>query len=160
MPRLIRLYVRAALTYGVLGFVLGVIVTSFQAFGLPALDRFYPAAIDTHIHFLGVGLVIMMIVGVSYWLFPPDRKKRYSESQAYWTFWLLNAGLLLRLAGRWLYTAWPNALVGALMLLGGLLMLAALFVFIYNIRTRIRPPLRELIKEGKISQSDLENSRL
>jgi len=160
MPTLIRLYVRTAFGYAVLGFSLGVVMLLVEAYHLEALERWEHALITTHTHVLTVGFITMMIIGVAYWMFPPDRHKRYSERLARWTFWLLNAGLLARLAGQWIFVVWPHPVVGTVMVVGGMLKLAALLLFIYNVRSRVRPPLRELIAKGELKMSDLEDTRI
>ena len=67
MPRLTRLYVRAALVYLILGFSLGALLLANKGLPLhPALWAWLPA----HIEFLLMGWIVQFALGIAFWIVP------------------------------------------------------------------------------------------
>ena len=99
---------------------------------LPALPG---AAVQlAAIHLLTVGWLLQLIIGVAFWMFPrhPTAPPRGDVRYGWCAFALLNAGLVLRLAGEpWRLgfggPAWPLVLAGVLQLGGVTAALALLW---------------------------------
>jgi heme/copper-type cytochrome/quinol oxidase subunit 1 len=132
MPRLSAWFVRAALVYLALGFTLGAVMLANEGLNiLPDLDRLGPL----HAELLLLGWIMQLGLGVAYWILP-----RFSQGQprgnaglAWAAFGLLNAGILLVLAGA--------AVTGAdwLSFAGRLLEGMGVLVFIGVMWRRVRP---------------------
>lgn len=96
MPALTRWFLKSSLLYLLLAVLIGVWIQmpAFLNVSWPvyAFGPFY-------FHSFMVGWVAQLIFGVVYWMFPKfsQEQPRGSEQLGWWTFWLLNVGLLLRL---------------------------------------------------------------
>ncbi len=96
-----------------------------------------------HAHLNLVGFVTFLIFGVSYHILPRFKgRPLYSESLAWWQFWLANIGLLGLLVAMSL---------GAYRLIDGLryiqatfgaLLALSMYLFVYNILRTLIPPVR------------------
>ena len=93
MPSLSRWCVRAALAYLVLGMALGSWMLLRVALDEPRLGHPWPVL---HAHILLLGFLLMLIMGVAYWMFPRVRGQRTGREGGWVGFALVNAGLLLR----------------------------------------------------------------
>lgn len=97
MPTISRLFIRAGMIYFVVALALAVLaeVSRFAVFPLSQA-----LVMPVFWHFLLVGWITQIIMGVSVWMFP--RKQRGvrggGEKQAWIAFVCLNIGLLLRAA--------------------------------------------------------------
>ena len=134
MPTLTRWFIKSGLLYLVAGLLLAVMMQWPATRTMPWLRAAWP----TYLHLLVVGWLTQLIFGVAFWLFPKYSAElpRGSERLGWATFVLLNAGLLLRIAGE------PRALSGgeAAMLLtaSALAQLLAGLAFVANTWPRIR----------------------
>ena len=111
MPRLSRFFIKAGLLYLVAAFTLGLLVAARVPLGLPAwLSAFQPVLA----HLFVVGWITQLIMGVAYWMFPKITKDnpRGDVRFGWIVFWLLNIGLLLRVASEPLITLDPAAPAG------------------------------------------------
>jgi len=146
--------IKASILYLIVGAVLGALlfINRWVPLG-PAI----PVLKLTHVPFLVVGWLTQLIVGVSWWLFPPlklglapgaprprhGQEQRGSEPLFWLSVALLNVGVLLRGLGLPLY-AWTQArLFLALSGLSGLILLAAAIAFVANVWGRVRALGRE-----------------
>ncbi len=95
MPALSRWCVRAALAYLVLGMGMGAWMLVVQA-----RDGHSPGPPwgVLHAHVLLMGFMLMLIIGVAFWMFPRVKGQRPGREGGWVAFALINAGLLLRLA--------------------------------------------------------------
>ncbi|MCL4830631.1 MAG: hypothetical protein KJZ95_24955 [Caldilinea sp.] len=109
MPSITRLFIKASLLYLVAAFFVGVILVLRPMYDLPAITAGFS---PIYFHLFMVGWVMQLIVGVAYWMFPKWSKTqpRGHDSLALATFWLLNAGLLLRVVAEpaQMVSAWPG----------------------------------------------------
>jgi hypothetical protein len=89
VPPLTRWYIKLSLVY----FVAALAASVWQAAGGPLWLT------PVYIHLLVVGWITGMIFGVAYWMFPKFSKEqpRGMDGLAVATFFLLHAGLLLRI---------------------------------------------------------------
>ncbi|BCP67273.1 hypothetical protein [Thermus thermophilus] len=121
------LFVRAALFYLVYTALLGTLFYLFPSLVGP----FRPS----HVHAGLVGFFLQMVMGVAYWMMPRPGGLRQDRLEAL-TFFLLNAGLLLRLLLEPFYLMGWEGLRPWLGLSGGL-QLAATLVFAYAMTKRV-----------------------
>lgn len=103
-------------------------------FLFPALTPYFRV---THIHLGVIGFFLSMVMGVAYWMMPRPGGLRQEGLEAA-TFYLLNAGLVLRTLTEpwWRYTG--NALPHGLSVLSGLLLFAAILTFTYAMQARVK----------------------
>ncbi|HEX7004594.1 MAG TPA: hypothetical protein VF168_10455 [Trueperaceae bacterium] len=136
MSRYEYLLVKAALVYLVLTGLLGV------AFLIePTLAGFFRV---THVHLGVIGFFLSMVMGVAYWMMPRPGQLKQEGLEAL-TFYLLNAGLVLRIIAEpwWRYSGDP--LPHWLSICSGLLLLAAIVTFAVAMQARVKT--KEMILE-------------
>ena len=137
MPLLTRTFVKTSLLYLILALLASLLIAGRPALpGLPGLEALTPVSF----HLFLVGWVTQLIFGVVYWMFPKlsMERPRGSERLAWATYLLLNAGLLLRVAGEPLNAAQPGAAAGWLLALSALLQWLAGLLFVINTWPRIK----------------------
>lgn len=122
MPRLSACFVRASLTYLLLGFTIGGLLLANKGIMIsPAIWVLLPI----HIEFALVGWMIQLAMGVAFWILPrfSTGSPRGNEQLSWLAFLLVNTGILLvvlpipgtqwpALAGRLLETLAVVAFVG------------------------------------------------
>lgn len=91
----------------------------------------------THLHLGVLGFFLQMVMGVAYWMMPRPGGLRQPGAAAA-TFWLLNAGILLRTAGEPWWRAGGSEAAQAVAVAGGVLQLAAVVVFAAAMSRRVR----------------------
>ena len=98
MPKLTRYFVKSALINFVLAFLLAVFVQAAPWIAPPPVGAYLN---PVYFHLFMVGWITQMIMGVSWWMFPPYAKDnpRGSETLGWASFVSINAGLLLRAIG-------------------------------------------------------------
>jgi cbb3-type cytochrome oxidase subunit 1 len=137
LPPLTRWFIKASL----LDLVLALLIASVLAVqplmkGLNGLTGLTPV----YFHLFLVGWVTQLIFGVVYWMFPKysTEKPRGRESLGWWTFWLLNIGLGLRVIGEPLNSLQPGGIAGTLLALSALLQWSAGLAFFANTWGRVK----------------------
>lgn len=99
MPPVTRLYVRSSFLYLVATLATGLWIAARAVW--PELVPGSSALSPVYFHLFMVGWVTQLIFGIAYWMFPvysrdaPRRSKRLGHI----TYYVLNGGLLLRIAG-------------------------------------------------------------
>lgn len=91
----------------------------------------------THLHLGVLGFFLSMVMGVAYWMMPRPGGMRQPLATA-WTFWLLNAGIVLRAACEPWWRATGALPPQVLAVAGGILQLAAIVVFAVAMGRRVR----------------------
>ncbi len=137
MPRLTRYFIKTALFYLALSLVLGALLAARPALGLPdELAAFSPV----FFHLFMVGWVTQLIFGMLFWMLPKYSKElpRGREKVVWAAYWLINAGLVLRVIGEPLTALQPEWGLGWLLGLSALLQLAGGWAFIFNAWPRVR----------------------
>lgn len=127
MPTVTQWALRTALGCAALTMVVGVLLAWP---GAPALP--YP----TYLHLFTVGWLSNLIFGVAHWMFPRASAERPRGNVRFaWAGWgLLNAGLVLRVAGEGLLGAqFPVAL-----LVSALLQLLAIWAWVVHLWPRVK----------------------
>lgn len=138
MYTLVRFYVKTSLIFLLLGLLLGVYLMAASRF----FDGGYRAGLVTaHVHVILVGFIMMLIMGISLWMFPRPEKedKRYSPEVAHLTYWLMTCGTATRLIGEMAQGWAAGGTSSNLAFAGALAQVAGIVLFIYNIWSRIRP---------------------
>jgi hypothetical protein len=143
MPYVSRLFLKTGIAYLVLTFALGAALLVLEAFGHPA-----PFIADVeHGHAGFVGWLVNMVVGIAYWLLPLNRTKfpqtqgRYPEHLARSSFYLLNAGLILRLVAEPWFAAQPSAPGSVLLVIAAFSQLTGIAIFAWIGWHRVFAPL-------------------
>ena len=130
---------KTALIFFAAGLLLGVWILVEAALGP---SRPLNPLVSAHTHLLLYGFVIILIMGVAYWMFPRPAKEdlRYSPRMAEINYWLATIGTSVRTMGElgeYLFSPWWIWM--ALIFAGSLLQTAGGLVFAWNIWSRIRP---------------------
>lgn len=93
-----------------------------------------------YLHFLFIGWVTQIIMGVGYWMFPKYSKEKPRGSE--WLGWmvliLLNLGLVMRAIGEPAVLLIPDANLGWMLAVASLCLLLAGWGFILNTWGRIK----------------------
>jgi hypothetical protein len=94
VPAVSRWCIRAALAYLIAGMSVGA-----WALTETALDT-APGGPwrEIHLHLLLVGFLLLLVIGVAHWMFPRRDGRRVGRAGAWIAFWLVNAGILARVA--------------------------------------------------------------
>ena len=132
-----RYFIRTALAYLLAAFLVGGLVLVNQ--GL-ALDSHIGTLLPVFYHLLMVGWATQLICGVALWMFPPLSREqpRGDERLGWFTYAMLNAGLLLRVIGEPLHT-WRSApSLGWVLALSALLQVLAIWAFVAAIWPRVK----------------------
>jgi hypothetical protein len=130
LPRLSRYFIRTALIYLIAALATGIVLMVSAPWG----SLLWP----TYVHLLVVGWLTQLIFGVTFWLFPrySAAAPRGSERLGWASYWMLNAGLLLRVIGEptrslGAWTGWLLVIAAVLQLVGG-------WAFVLNTWPRIK----------------------
>ena len=148
MPAVTRYFIKTSLVYLVVALVAGALLAANRLWALPAL---LGGIGPTYFHMFMVGWVTQLIFGVVYWMFPivSREQPRGSARLGWWTYGLLNAGLLLRVVGEPVNAQWPGAWVGWLLVLSAVLQWAAAITFVANTWRRVKPGPRQRRREAR-----------
>ena len=137
MPTLSRWFIKTGLVYFVVGLLMATIMLAQPLFGWSSrLQLLRPV----YLHFLFIGWVTQIIMGVGYWMFPrlSRTQPRGSERIGWAVFILLNMGLLLRAVGEPLAIIEPESLWYWLLPIAALCLLASGWLFVLNTWGRIK----------------------
>lgn len=137
MPTLSRWFIKAGMVYFVIGLMMSAVLLA-----QPIMD-WSPRLVvlrPVYLHFLFIGWVTQIIMGVGYWMFPKYTRERPrgSEKLGWSVFVLLNAGLILRGIGEPVVALDPQAGWGWTLALASLCLLFAGWGFILNTWGRIK----------------------
>ena len=137
MPPLSRWFVRTALVYFVAALITGVALMLRPVLNLPPEVA---ALQPVYFHLLMVGWVSQLIFGVVFWMFPKytQERPRGSERFGWATFWLLNAGLVLRAVGEPVVALRPGSSAGWLVAASAILQMLAGWAFVANTWGRVK----------------------
>jgi hypothetical protein len=130
MPLITRLFVKTAMVCFALALVLGI------ALALGATNGLFPI----YIHLLVFGWLTQLVFGVVFWMFPKftAEKPRGSETLGWWTYVLLNLGLLLRAIAEPINSNQPNPFSGWMLVLSAILQFLAGLLFVVNSWGRVK----------------------
>jgi hypothetical protein len=131
MPKLSVWLVRASLIAMGIGFLFG--ATLLYHKGTPTFTWAWKL-LNPHIELMIYGWTIQFVMGIAFWILPRfSGEARYGKSYlGWWSFGLLNGGLLLTFTD-----AWVNQ--GLLSTVGRVLMLGAVVAFAVMMWPRVKP---------------------
>lgn len=132
MPKLSVWMIRSALIYMGIGFLFGAMLLSHK--GIPLFSWTW-RLIFLHVELMIFGWTMQFVMGIAFFILPrfSKRANRYgAEYLGWWSFYLLNSGVILTLFAHWY-------LSNILILIGRLLVLLAIGAFIAMIWERVKP---------------------
>lgn len=137
MPKLSRWFIKTGLLYFAVGLLMGSILLLQPVMGWsPKLLTLRPV----YLHFLFIGWVTQIIMGVGYWMFPKQSKDKPRGNE--WLGWVvfisLNFGMVLRAFGEPLVMLAPDAGMGWTLAAASTFLLLAGWGFIINTWGRIK----------------------
>lgn len=138
MFTMVRRFIKTGLAFLGIGLLLGGYLLIRRELEGVFPDRYLVSA---HVHAVGVGFVMFMILGVALWLFPKPTKEdtRYQPARIELAYWLLvtstGTRFLAEIARASANATWLRVLV----LAAGLGQITGLAIYFYTMWTRIRP---------------------
>ncbi|HUH98091.1 MAG TPA: hypothetical protein VLZ89_12070 [Anaerolineales bacterium] len=136
MPTLTRWFIKTSFVYLALALIAGLLLAIQSMFDLTALGGLFPI----YIHLLVFGWLTQLVFGVVFWMFPKysTEKPRGSEFLGWWTYALLNAGLLLRAIAEPIQSVQPNPITGWTLVISAVIQFLAGLTFVINSWNRVR----------------------
>ena len=131
MPKLSVWLVRTALVYMGIGFLFGALILFNK--GIPVSVWLW-RLLNPHLEMMIYGWTMQFVMGVAYWILPRfSGKDRYGRTYlGWWSFGLLNGGLLLAMMDGWFGIGWPSTL-------GHVFILMAVVAFVAMMWPRVKP---------------------
>lgn len=137
MPALSRWFIKIGMCYLVAGLAIGGVLLAQPVMGW---SRSLQVLNPVYLHFLFIGWVTQVIMGVGYWMFPKQSKDNPRGSS--WLGWAvlitLNIGMVLRAIGEPAVVLAPEAKLGWTLAVASLFLLFAGWGFIFNTWNRIK----------------------
>lgn len=137
MPTLSRWHIKIGMFYFAIGLMMAGLLFAQPVLGWSGkLQVLRPV----YLHFLFIGWVSQLIMGVGYWMFPKysKDKPRGNEKLGWVVLVLLNLGLVLRAIGEPAMALAPQTGVGWMLAIAALCLLLAGWGFIFNTWGRIK----------------------
>ncbi|MBV6451259.1 MAG: hypothetical protein MHPDNHAH_01990 [Anaerolineales bacterium] len=130
MPLLTRVFIKTGMICLALALTLGILL----AFGVT--NGFFPV----YIHLLVFGWLTQLIFGVIFWMFPKysTEKPRGNETLGWWTYVLLNLGLLVRGIAEPMQATRANTFSAWMLVLSAILQFASGLLFVINSWGRVK----------------------
>jgi cbb3-type cytochrome oxidase subunit 1 len=137
MPALTRWFVKASLVYFIAALLAGFLLAANLVWPLPPITG---ALGPVYFHLFLVGWITQLIFGVVFWMFPKYtlEEPRGNETLAWATFWLLNAGLVLRAVAEPQITIDAGVFWGWLLAISAVLQWLAGLFFVFNTWGRVK----------------------
>lgn len=137
MPTLSRWYIKLGMLYFAIGLMMAALLLAQPVMGWSSS---FQVVRPVYLHFLFIGWVTQVIMGVGYWMFPKQSKDkpRGSERLGWIVLVLLNIGLVLRAIGEPAVALAPQAGLGWTLAAASLCLLLAGWGFIINTWGRIK----------------------
>ncbi len=136
MPTLTRWFVKTSFVYLALALITGLLLAMQTTLGLSALGALFPI----YIHLLVFGWLTQLVFGVVYWMFPKysAAAPRGSQALGWWTYGLLNVGLILRAIAEPIHALEPRPWTGWILVVSALLQFLSGLTFVLNSWKRVR----------------------
>lgn len=138
MFTMVRRFIKTALAFLASGLLLGAyLLTKRELQGAFP----HPYLVSAHVHAVGVGFLMFLILGVALWLFPkpPKDDNRYQPQRIAFAYWLLlgatGSRFIAEMARASIDTVWLRTVI----LVSGFGQIVGLMVYFYTMWTRIRP---------------------
>lgn len=136
MPPLARWFVKTSFVYLAAALIVGLLLAVQSSFNLTELGGLFPV----YIHLFVLGWLTQLIFGVVFWMFPIYSKERprHNESLGWWTYALLNIGLLLRAVAEPINSTGHNPVSGWALVVSAVLQFLAGLGFVINTWGRVK----------------------
>ncbi len=136
MPTVTRWFIKTSFICLGLALIAGLLLALQVQLGLTALGALFPV----YIHLLVFGWLTQLVFGVVYWMFPKwsIEKPRRSAALGWWTYGLLNLGLLLRAIAEPLQSIQPDAGAGWALVASAVMQFLAGLAFVVNSWARVK----------------------
>ena len=136
MPTLTRWFIKTSLVCLALALISGLLMAVRAVFNVTLLYGLFPV----YIHLLVFGWLTQLVFGVVFWMFPKysTEKARGSETLGWWTYILLNVGLLLRAVAEPIQSMHPNPVAGWALVASAIIQFSAGATFVANSWKRVR----------------------
>jgi hypothetical protein len=136
MPALTRWFVKTSFIYLLLAIGVGVLLALQSTVQWTVIGGLFPV----YIHLFVLGWLTELIFGVVYWMFPKysNEKPRGSDTLGWWTYALLNLGLLLRVFSEPVQSTQPNELSGWTLVIAAAIQFLAGLMFVINSWGRVK----------------------
>lgn len=138
MFTMVRRFIKTGLAFLATGLLLGAwLLTQRELQGAFP----HPYLVSAHVHAVGVGFLMFLILGVALWLFPKPAKgdTRYRPARIAFSYWVLlgatGSRFVAEMARAFVDAPWLRLLV----LAAGLGQIVGLAVYFYTMWSRIRP---------------------
>ena len=135
---LVRRFIKTGIGFLVAGLLLGAyLLVRRELYG----EFTNPHLSSAHIHAVGIGFLMFLILGVALWLFPraPRDDRRYSPRRIELVYWILTTSTMVRFiteAAR----AWvPSRMLAWAVVAGGFGQMIGLLLYFWTMWSRIRP---------------------
>ena len=136
MPTLTRWFIKTSFIYLALALVASLLLAVQPLLNLTSLGELF----SVYIHLLVFGWLTQLVFGVVFWMFPKysTEKPRGSESLGWWTYALLNVGLILRAIAEPIQSVHSNPITGWTLVISAALQFLAGLTFVLNSWNRVR----------------------
>lgn len=138
MFTLVRRFIKTGIAFLFAGLLLGAyILVRRELYGQHA----NPFLSSAHVHAVGIGFVMFLILGVALWLFPraPKEDTRYSPTRIELAYWLLTLSTATRFISEIARSASPSSVLAWLVVLSGIGQVIGLAIYFWTMWPRIRP---------------------
>lgn len=141
MPLLTRCYIKSAFVYLAAALLLGVVLALGAVTQLPVWLAYLSPAF---FHLIMVGWVTQMIFGVIFWMFPivTRARPRGNEALSWAAYFLLNAGLLLRIVCEPFNSMQPGSIWGWGLVISAFFQWLAAVIFVFYAWPRVKERYR------------------
>jgi len=138
MFTMVRRFIKTGLAFLGIGLLLGGYLLIRRELDGVFPDRYLVSA---HVHAVGVGFVMFMILGVALWLFPKPTKEdtRYQPARIELAYWFLVTATGTRFLAEIARTSVDATWLRMLVLAAGLGQITGLAIYFVTMWTRIRP---------------------
>lgn len=133
-----RLFIKTGIGFLGVGLVLGGwLLVNRELRGIPP----HPLLASAHVHAVGVGFIMFVILGVAQWLFPraPKDDSRYRPGRLLATYWLLTVATGVRIAAEVARAGSDLPPLRFIVVAAGLGQIIGLALYFYSMWGRIRP---------------------
>lgn len=137
MPTLTRYWIKAGFVNFASALILALLISLQSVIEMPA---FMPAMTPVYFHLFLVGWITQIIMGVSFWMFPPlNRDKPRGAELLGWSSWVgINFGLILRVVGEPMLFLDPAGSGRWVVIVSALLQWAGGLLYLFHIWERVK----------------------
>lgn len=146
MPKITKLFIRSGMVFFLLAMALAVFIELSRS-GMVSMSMSLSGLTPVFWHFLLVGWITQIIMGVSVWMFPRKRRRKKSGAEskipARVAFYCINAGLILRgitepLNSGKAFAGFGMVLSAVLQVVGGIFYVTVIWPRVRGVRKRKR----------------------